>query len=117
MNLNTLAKNIELQLVNNEHGWGREIVYTYRETNTTLDPIKAFYQEGHLGKIDDKYNVEQDGAIFFSVDLPTRPQKGDKITIDGITWFVNHLLGSNPYDIVCTANANHASGRSTRKEI
>lgn len=116
MNLNDLSKNVELQNVNNEHGWGRSIKYTYRRTNQVIDSVKAFYQEGHLGKPDDKFDVDRDEATFFSVDLLSRPERGDKIEIDGIVWYVERLIGSNPYDIVCIANANHATGRQTRRE-
>lgn len=116
MNLNDLSKNVELQIVNNEHGWGRSIKYTYRETNQVIDSVNAFYQEGHLDKLDSKYDVDKDEAIFFSVDLPNRPKRGDKIEIDNIVWYVENLLGSDPYDIVCVANINHATGRTTRRE-
>ncbi len=118
MNLNTLAKATELQIVNNEHGWGREISYTYRRDNTTIPVVKALYQEGHLGKKSEEgaYDVDKDEATFFSVDLPKRPERGDKIVIDGMTWYVEMLLGSEPYDIHCVSNLNHTTGRSGRME-
>ena len=46
MNLNDHAKNVELAIVNYEHGWGQEVVYTYRRSNTSVT-LNAFYQEGH----------------------------------------------------------------------
>jgi hypothetical protein len=116
MNLNTLAKDIELHIVNHEHGWGVQIKYTYRRTNQVVSEVSAMYQEGHLMKTHDKNNTDRDEAIFFSVDLPNRPERGDKIEVDGITWLVERLLGSDPYDIVCVANERHATGRKTRNE-
>jgi hypothetical protein len=116
MDLNTLSKNIELNIVGYEHGWGVEITYTYRRTGQELTPLRAFHIEGHLGKNHDKHDTDRDESTFLSVDLPTRPEKGDKITYAGETWYVERLLSSNPYDIVCVSNERHATGRSTRRE-
>ena len=115
MDLNTLSKNIELLTVNNVNGWGRDISYTYRKNNINLPSVRAFYQEGDLNKTDTKYDVDQDSAIFYSVDLTDRPQRGDTIEIDGIVWYVESLLASNPYDISCVAKLQHTSGRSSRR--
>lgn len=119
MNLNDSSKAIELQIVNYEHGWGQKITYTYREGGLAIPDISAMFQEGHLGKDADEgaYSVERDEAIFFSVDLPTKPIKGDKITTaDAQDWYVDYLTGTKPYDIYCVANVAHVTGRSKRRE-
>ena len=92
MDLNTLSKSIELQIVNHPHGWGVSIEYTYRKTNQTITPLKAMYLEGHLGKTNEEHDVDKDEATFLSVELPTRPERGDKIVVNGVTWYVLRLL-------------------------
>jgi len=117
MNLNDHARTVELSLVNDVHGWGQEITYTYRRTNITVSPVKAFCQEGDLMQVNEKKDTVEDGMTFLSVELSSKPERGDKVLFNNVTWYVERLLGTNPYDIVCTSNMNHMSGRSGRKEI
>lgn len=117
MNLNTLATNIELSIVNNEHGWGQTIQYTHRRTSTLIPSIQAFCQDGHFKKIAEKDDTVEDGMSFLSVALENKPERGDKISFASSVWYVDEFTGQNPYDLFCVANARHASGRSGRKEI
>ena len=114
MNLNQLSRDIENKIVNNEHGWGQYIEYTYRRDNRTLPPMKAMFLEGGLDSENTDYDTLEDMAIFYSVELPRRPERGDKIVIDGDTWFVDRVISSKPYDIACKRNLNHKTGHSNR---
>jgi len=117
MNLNTLSTNIELAIVNNEYGWGQNISYTHRRSTTSIPDIKAFCQDGHFKKIDEKDDTVEDGMSFLSVALEDKPERGDKITFAGSTWYVKEFTGQNPYDLFCVANMRHANTRSSRKQI
>jgi len=115
MSLNTLARSMELQIVNNTNGWGQDILYTYRKTNTTTTPIKAFCQEGDYMKSNEDNDIIEDTMSFLSVELSIKPIRGDKISFGGSTWYVERMTGLNPYDIMCVANQQHASGRTGRR--
>lgn len=115
MNLNDLSKTIELAHVNNEFGFGQTITYTHRRTNTTTPPLKAFCQDGTSLKLSD--DIVGDIMSFLSVELVTRPERGDSLSFNGDVWIVETFVGTNPYDIVCYSNSRHQNSRSQRKTI
>lgn len=119
MNLKDLAREIELRVVNHEHGWGTLINYTHRNTNTTISDIKAMCQDGAMMETNEKHDTVEDGMVFYSVELAIRPVRGDKVfnQENNTTWYVERMLGTNPYDIVCVGDVRHLSKRSGRREM
>lgn len=115
MDLLTLSNSIEDKTVKNENGWGELVSFVPRSTNIPV-PVRAMCMDGDYMKMNEKAKVYKDTMSFLSVFLDVAPLRGDKIIRDGITWEVERLQGSKPYDIVCFSNMKHSSGRSTRRE-
>jgi hypothetical protein len=115
MNLSEVAQEIEQDVVDDEYGWGEDIVITSRSTNIPV-PVRALPQVMRQAQYNEKTKVYDDGMAFLSVFLDFKPLKGDIITYDGEDYVVENLEGVKPYDIFCRVNARHSRGRSTRRE-
>ena len=115
MNLQDLTKQIELAQVNNEFGWGEFISYTHRASSYTIQ-VKAMVLGGfYLEK--ESPETLYDGTSFMSVELSTRPLKGDIIQWDNLTWYVESFSqgARGVYDLYCTADKHHQKKRSGRR--
>lgn len=113
MDLNSLSKSIELNQVNNEHGFGEEIEYNTLHTISPPAIIKSFVGIVSQNELL-KNNVIADTLQFSSLDLIVPPKQGDKITYNGNIWYVMSWSENRPYDIKTTRNKTHVGSRTTR---
>ena len=114
MNQHDLSKQIELHNVNNENGWGVEIIYIRRSTDKKYYP-KAMPQDVDFEGKKDNYGSRdalESRMVFMSVELDFLPSKGDSIKHDNRSWYVDKFDGSNGiYDIFATSGTTHIGGR------
>ena len=116
MNLQQLSNQIELNIVNDENGWGEDIDYNPKNSIENIC-TRAMITNGNF-QVSTKSEkaVNEDEMSFFSVNLPAKPIKGEKIVYDNEDWKVESFQGKNPYDIFCKRNAKHRASRPVRKK-
>lgn len=116
MSLNTLSNELESYHVNNENGWGVDITFTTRKTNTP-QATRAFARANSNSKKSQDLKTVSDSMDFLSVALTTKPVANDYIVYLGETWIVNEFInsGSGMYDIYCYANKRSTAKKTTRE--
>ncbi len=120
MALASILKQIEIDMVNDEYLFGESITYTRLngvDIPLNINGVPQTTDDKNPNIVNDPDLVVSDSMMFLSVNLTTGvPIEGDKITYEGVIWYVRSYLRSNNelYDILCTRNRRHTGSRSQR---
>jgi hypothetical protein len=119
MNLNDLLNKTMNHTVNVESGAGEEVDYIHESisfhvvdddgnyivddsgkyiSEKTITTLKCFPQSGSYKHLNEERM--KDAMSFMTLFLDIPPEKNDMILYNGITWRVELIEGTNPYDIV-----------------
>ena len=98
MDLNALSDQIEKSVVEDEFGFGQQIVVVHK--SGTRETVNAFVSEGEYEKKESS-DAQQSIVRFLSVFLENTLNQQAKIEYDGKTWSIKDrgFTGNNPYDI------------------
>ena len=90
--------------------------YSFSSNQTT--EAKAIISYGDFRKLDSAKDTISDEISFMMVQIDVIPNHRDKVTYNGIEWYVVDFKqsGNNFYDIYCERNKRHSNtSRSARK--